>query len=246
MTIINALKKNTPESVKKIIRPIRNLFREKYSSELSFWKGRFEVDNGQFMNSYYERIFLAMAQETTGEFLEKKVIADFGCGPRGSLAWVTSASLKIGIDVLTDQYADEFKDNITSHGMIYLKSTERVIPLPPNFVDIMFTLNAMDHTNNFSIMCHEILRVMKPGAEFIGSFNMEENATLCEPQKLNEKMIEEHLLSKLEVQSYRITEKGPKTDPHAFLQYAPFFNNNLSYRPGKEGFLWVRARKPKI
>lgn len=55
------------------------------------------------------------------------------------------------------------KDNIISHGMIYLKSTEKVIPLPSEFVDIIFTVNAIDHVNNFEIMCDEIIRVLKPG-----------------------------------------------------------------------------------
>ena len=182
---------------------------------------------------------LAIAEETTDDFLKGKIVADFGCGPRGSLVWASSAWLRIGIDVLADRYADEFTDSIASHGMIYLKSTEKVIPLPSSFVDIMFTLNAMDHVDNFSNMCSEIVRVLKPGGEFIGGFNLEEHSTPCEPQKLNEKCIKEELLSKLEIQSYRITEKGPKEN-----LYAPYFNGNLTYRPGREGFLWVRARKP--
>ena len=122
--------------------------------------------------------------------------------------------------------------------MVYLKSTESVIPLPSDFVDIIFTLNALDHVDNFSDMCNEIIRVLKPGGEFIGSFNLEEPVTPCEPQQLNEKIIKENLLNYLEVLSYRITEKGPMDDP-----YAPFFNGNLTYTPGQEGFLWVRAKK---
>jgi len=58
------------------------------------------------------------------------------------------SSLRIGIDVLADCYADEFTDNILSHGMIYLKSTEQVIPLPSAMVDILFTMNAIDHVDH--------------------------------------------------------------------------------------------------
>ena len=240
MAIRNTLKATTPESIKKIIRPIRNCFIKKHDAELSFWRSRFEIDNGRFQNSHYELLMLTMAEETTVDFLKGKIVADFGCGPRGSLVWASSALLRIGIDVLADRYADEFTDNIISHGMIYLKSTEKVIPLPSGFVDIMFTLNAIDHVDNFSIICNEIVRVLKPGGEFIGSFNLEEPASPNEPQQLNEKVIKENLLSKLEVQSYRITERGPKEN-----QYAPFFiNGSLSYRLGQEGFLWVKARKP--
>ena len=157
-----------------------------------------------------------------------------------------SALLRIGIDVIADRYADEFTHNITSHGMIYLKCTEKVIPLPSDFVDIMFTLNAIDHVDNFPTMCKEIVRVLKPGGEFIGSFNLEEPATACEPQQLSEQIIKEALLSKLQVRSYRVTKHGPNGTgaQGQDLLYQPFFDGNLSYTPGEEGFLWVRAQKP--
>ena len=122
--------------------------------------------------------------------------------------------------------------------MIYLKSTEKAIPLPSNFIDIMFTMNAIDHVDNFSVVCDEIIRVIKPDGEFIGSFNLEEPVNVCEPQQLNEQIIKENLLNKLEVKSYRITKKGPTENP-----YLPFFDENLSYKKGQEGFLWVRAKK---
>lgn len=239
MSIKNTIKAILPDSAIKIIRPIRNRLVKKNSAALSFWKSRFEIDSGKFKNSHYERLMLGMAEESSDNFFKGKIVADFGCGPRGSLVWLDSASLRIGIDVLADKYADEFKDNITSHGMVYLKSTEKVIPLPSDFIDIMFTLNAIDHVDNFSDMCNEIIRVLKPGGEFIGSFNLEEPACPSEPQRLSEKIIKDNLLNKLDIQSYRTTKKGPKDD-----QYAPFFNGILPYTSGQEGYLWVRARKP--
>ena len=232
------LKTIIPEPIKNILRPIRNRYLKKNVAELSYWRSRSEIDKGKFNNSHYEKRMLAMAEESSDNFLKGKIVADFGCGPRGSLVWAHTALLRIGIDVLADRYADEFTNNITSHGMIYLKSTENVIPLPSDFVDIMFTLNAIDHVDNFSVMCAEIMRVLKPGGQFIGSFNLEEPASPCEPQQLNEKIIKENLLNNMEVQSYRITNKGSKED-----LYAPFFNGSLSYEPGQEGFLWVKARK---
>jgi len=237
---LDSLKKMIPVSIKGVIKPLLRFFINKYDAELAFWRSRFEIDKGHFDNSHYKKLMLAMAEEATDKFLKGKIVADFGCGPRGSLTWASPAKLRIGIDVLADRYADEFSDNIIFHKMIYLKSTEKIIPLPSEFVDIMFTFNAIDHVDNFSDMSKEILRVLKSGGEFIGSFNLEEPASPTEPQKLSEKIIKENLLNKLEIISYRITEKGPEGN-----RYAPFFNGNLSYRPGKEGFLWVRARKTR-
>jgi SAM-dependent methyltransferase len=234
-----------PEPVKTILRPIRNRLISKEDTELAYWMSRLQMDRGQFSNSYYERLMLSMAGETSAEFLAGQIVADFGCGPRGSLVWARPASLRIGIDVLADRYADEFTTNILSHGMVYLKCTEHVIPLPSGFVDVMFTLNAIDHVDNFETMCSEIIRVIRPGGLFIGSFNLEEHPTPTEPQQLSELIINETLLRRMEVQSYRIMEKPEQMPSDAITLYAPFFDGgDLSYRPGAEGYLWVRARKP--
>jgi SAM-dependent methyltransferase len=235
-----------PESVKRILRPISNRLVRKTGAELAFWKSRLEIDKGHFENSHYERLMLGMAGESDADFLAGKIVADFGCGPRGSLVWASPARMRIGIDVLADRYADEFTSSILSHGMVYLKSTEHVIPLPSDFVEVMFTLNAMDHVDNFSAMCREIVRVIKPGGLFIGSFNLEEPALPTEPQRLTEAVIKEHLLDHLEVQSYRVTGKPKATSVAPADVYAPFFNGDLSYTAGEEGYLWVRAKKPPL
>lgn len=246
MSYQSLLRSTLPKPLKRTLRSaqssingvlIKN-FGKKYDSELAFWRSRLEMDHGTFSNVHYEQIMLGMAQETDKEFLRGKIVADFGCGPRGSLSWGDTALLRIGIDVLSDRYADEFTSNTISHNMVYLKSTEKVIPLPSGFVDIMFTLNAIDHVYNFQTMCHEILRVLKPGGAFIGSFNLEEPASVTEPQRLTEKILKETLLGSLEIESYRLSRRGPGKDT-----YALFLNGTPSYTPGEEGFLWVKARK---
>src|ERR1035437_1167159 len=119
-----------------------------------------------------------------------------------------SAALRIGIDVLVDLYADAFKDDLISHGMVYVKSTEAVIPLPSNFVDVVITLNAIDHVDRFAEMCQEVLRILKPGGEFIASFNLEEPASRTEPQRLTEELVKVNLLDHLETLSYRVSKQG--------------------------------------
>ncbi len=109
-----------------------------------------------------------MAEVPGDRYLQSMVVADFSC----SLAWVRAVSLRIGIDVLADRYADAFPDDLRRHEMIYLTSTEWAIPLPNEFVDVMFEINATDHVQDFVCMCDEILRVLKPGGLFIGSFNL--------------------------------------------------------------------------
>ncbi len=214
------------------------LFRGKYREELSFWKSRLIRDGGTFHNSHYRALMLAIAGEPDGSFLSGKIVADFGCGPRGSLVWAEAASLRIGIDVLADRYADEFTDNLLAHQMVYLKSTEKVIPLPPAFVDVMFTVNAMDHADSFPAMCSELVRVLKPGGTLIASFNIGAPATITEPHPLTEELVHDTLLQHFEVHSYRLSSKGPENN-----QYGPLLDNRPVYEPGREAFLWVRAVK---
>ena len=236
----HCVSRKIPGPVKRLFRPVRNLYRKKDSAELSFWRSRYRIEGGRFNNSHYQEILLAMANEPDQTFLEGKVVADFGCGPRGSLVWADAASIRIGIDVLADRYADEFTGDLTSHNMLYVKSTEKVIPLPTGLVDVMFTLNAMDHVEDFPLMCREILRVLRPGGLLVGSFNLGEPPTPEEPQQLDEAAINRHLLDRLEVESYRVGRRGATGDT-----YGPLLRGEeTEYHPGEEGHLWLRARKP--
>ncbi|MDL2227728.1 class I SAM-dependent methyltransferase [Odoribacter sp. OttesenSCG-928-L07] len=208
----------------------------KSESELNWWKYRYKTENNEFKNDHYEKLMLAMAQEKTDSFLKDKIVADFGCGPRGSLVWTQAPSLKIGIDVLVDQYFDTFGNTLINHNMLYVKSTEHFIPLPSEFVDVVYTMNAMDHTENFSIMSSELLRVLKKGGEFIGSFNLNEPPTACEPQTLTKAMVNEHILSKLDVKHTKIASQT--------ANYADFFDPNaLPPAENEKSFFWVRGTK---
>lgn len=226
-----------PESVKRLLRPLGLRLLSKRAAELAFWQARFDREGGRFYNAHYQRLMLAMAGEPDGSFLRGKIVADFGCGPRGSLVWANEAALRVGVDVLADEYTAAFPAELTRHGMVYVKSTERVIPLPSGFVDVLFTLNAMDHVAHFDVMCDEIVRILKPGGLFIGSFNIEHTPKRTEPQRLTEATIDEVILSRLHVETRRISPAGEAA-------YEGFFDASPQhYRRGEEGFLWVRARK---
>lgn len=224
-----------PKSIKTPLRPIYNfIYRpNKYHAEFSYWNSRFESDGGHLKNSHYRKLMLALADEIDETFLGGKIIADFGCGPCGSLTWVSSAKVKIGIDVLADVYADNFKNDIISHGMIYVKSTEQVIPLPSNYIDVLFSLNAMDHVDNFEDICREIIRIIRPGGKLICSFNLNEPPTAYEPQNLTEDIIEKNLLSYLEIESYRIAKVRPGD------RYGLMLECDMNYKKGD------RSIKPK-
>ena len=203
--------------------------------ELKYWRLAYKKEGGSFSNSYYRKIMLAMAQRDDDKFMEGKIVADFGCGPAGSLCWANPAKQRIGIDVLADAYA---RFGTASHNMDYVKSTENTIPLPSNSIDILFTMNAMDHTQNFQTMCNEVLRIITKNGELIASFNLDEPANVCEPQTLTEELVKKCLLDNLEIISYR---KAARSDGDK-VTYHHFFNETDKPISGPYS-LWVRATK---
>ena len=143
----------------------------KSRAELEYWKTRISVEK-TLKNNHYKKILLCMAEREDDSFMQGKIVADFGCGPRGSLAWTNLPSAKIGIDVLALEYVKAA--NIRDYGMIYLTSTETDIPISDNVVDYMFTLNAFDRVSNPERMICEIARVLKDSGEFIASFDLQQ------------------------------------------------------------------------
>ncbi|MGH8247326.1 MAG: class I SAM-dependent methyltransferase, partial [Gammaproteobacteria bacterium] len=170
-------------------------------------------------------------------FLEDKVVADFGCGPRGSLCWATQARERIGIDVLAEAYKHL---GAAKHNIRYVRSTENEVPLVSGSVDVLFTMNAMDHVHNLDVMCGELLRILKPGGTFIGSFNLDEEPGVSEPLTLTPELLEQHLLRHLDVQSRRVAPKGENKT------YEYFFTAPPPHTRGTR-LLWVRGtRREKL
>lgn len=208
----------------------------KVLSELRYWKSVYKKNSGKFNNNFYERLMLAIAREDDDSFLYGKIVADFGCGPRGSLKWAASAKTRIGIDVLANRYFDSFSEELREHNMIYLTNTEDFIPLATGSVDVLFSVNSLDHVKDFQRMCRECLRIIKKGGEFIASFNLGENASICEPQCLNEDMIM-HCISKYLTVTRCI--KGEKSETGEL--YKKMYEGGSDLKSGGEGFLWLRG-----
>lgn len=208
----------------------------KLAEELFFWEGRYKADRRRFSRDFYASLLLEIAGAEDASFLEGQVVADFGCGPRGSLAWAAGAARRIGIDVLADQYRRLF--DTSGQNMEYVASTETQIPLPDASIDVMFCVNALDHTMHPATMAGEMLRTLKSGGTLVGSFNLNLRPTVCEPSPMTRPFLDEHLLDHLEIQRCRIAPRGPDSDAHFHVRSGG----------GKEeiagpAFMWVRGVK---
>lgn len=186
--------------------------RVKHESELDFWKSiDFSSQNQKQTDEHYKKIILSIAGREDDAFLKDKVVADFGCGPKGSLNWCKKSLMNIGIDVLSAQYTNEFGKEIIKQRMTYVACGEKYIPIPDDSVDCLITMNSLDHVSDLKSMCDEIVRIMKSGAMLIGSFNLFEPATACEPQFLTEELLKEVLFGYFNILSYRLSYVGEKS-----------------------------------
>lgn len=210
---------------------------DKYTGEMAYWQERFRTENGCFLNDGYKELFLGIANEKDDTFLKDKIVADFGCGPRGSLAWTNVPKVKIGIDVLVNSYMKRFGCCMTGHGMIYVNSDETNIPLPNDYVDVLCTINSLDHVSVIDNMVNELCRILKRGGLFLGCFNLNEPKTKCEPQTLTEELLESKLLDKFEVLDKKIAKKGSEDT------YSEIKNGNLVDCLGDDepGEMWIKA-----
>lgn len=207
--------------------------RLKHASEMMYWCRQLLNEGGTLQNGWYQDLMLQIAGETDPSFVSGKVVADFGCGPRGSLCWASAARERIGIDVLADLYR---LLGTEEHNIRYVQCSETSIPLETNSVDILYTVNALDHVDHLEVMCAELRRILKPGGELIGSFNLEEPASPCEPQSLTEEMLDSLLLKDFAVLGHRTAQKNWQGST-----YLHFTDGSPAPTAGPR-ILWLRAK----
>ena len=208
----------------------------KYTGELNYWRSRLRIER-KLTNAHYKDLMLNIAGEKDDTFWKNKIVADFGCGPRGSLVWTKTPAVKIGIDVLVPRYMEEF--SLNEHDMIYVTSSERVIPIPDSYVDYLCTINSLDHVTNLYTMIDELIRILKSGGELIASFNLNEASSLCEPHTLTEKIIMERFLINFDIKLYKKALKDSNDTYRHFRENDLIDGNDNS----EESILWVRGVK---
>jgi ubiquinone/menaquinone biosynthesis C-methylase UbiE len=216
--------------------------RHKHSAELQFWRQWVRENGPGPETEYYRKFMLDMGGVADAKFFEGRVCIDIGCGPMGSLTWLTNARAAIGLDPLASRYA---QFGIAKHTMTYICAGAEELPLADASVDVVFAMNSLDHVRDAPTACREIRRVLRPGGCFIGSLNLEEAPSLTEPWRLTEKFLDEHLFAGWEKQFYKIRPKVLSTEH--FGPYRYFYEDCPAESldtPGPRA-LWCRVARPR-
>lgn len=156
----------------------------KYSAEFDYWKKQY--DDKKFNNSWYEYFYTEPFGLKKEDYINKKIL-DIGCGPMGSLEWISKSSKCFGLDPLSNLYYNSF--DCDKHNMSYVFAFCERIPFPDNYFDYVCSINSIDHVDDIEKSISEINRVLKTSGTFILIVEINHNPTVCEPHTLSENFI---------------------------------------------------------
>ena len=136
----------------------------------------------------YPRYLTAL--DLAPDALAGKRVLDVGCGPMANLLVFTECE-RHGIDPLVDRYrAAGFPlEEWAAEGFAYHCAPAEKMPFPENSFDVVVSVNAIDHVDDFEAVAREIQRVLRPD----GHLRMQVNyhpPTVTEPVSLSDAAVE--------------------------------------------------------
>jgi ubiquinone/menaquinone biosynthesis C-methylase UbiE len=158
---------------------------DKYKAEFEYWNNQY--NNKKFNNSWYEYFYTIPFELTKQDYANKKIL-DIGCGPMGSLEWISKESTCFGLDPLCNLYYSNF--DCHNHNMSYIYAFCERIPFPSNYFDYVTAINSIDHVDDLQQSLLEISRVLKQSASYIMIVEINHKPTICEPQTLPDNFVE--------------------------------------------------------
>jgi ubiquinone/menaquinone biosynthesis C-methylase UbiE len=200
---------------------------------MSYWRKRQRAE-GILSNRHYQPLYTDAFGVTVDDYANRAVL-DIGCGPRGSLEWATMARERVGVDPLADRYRAEL--GASRHAMIYCSAVSHAIPYPDAHFDIVTSLNALDHVDDFAGTVREIERLTKPGGLFLLSVEIDHPVTATEPMTLTEIQLRGAFSAAFEwIDGYIVGTPADHDVHRAVMQHDP-------YVPGQPGIFVGRWRR---
>lgn len=155
-------------------------------TELLYWRLR-KLDEGDLTNGHYEEFFTIHFGLSIADYKGKRVL-DIGCGPRGSLEWVSAHADCFGLDPLANAY---LKMGAEKHRMKYIQGISEAMPFDDASFDIVSSFNSLDHVDDLGNSIAEIKRVIKPGGYFLLIADIHPIPTVTEPSNFSWSIVDQ-------------------------------------------------------
>ena len=165
---------------------IPTYWKSKADCEMGYWKKKHAQESANrrspsMENAPYRTTFTQPFRLATSFFRDKKVL-DVGCGPRGSLEFLTGvARATVCVDPLALNYSTL---GAWSHSMVYVSGGIESLPLASNSFDVVSSINNFDHVEDAGRGLAEVYRVLRPGGVFMLAVEIHPKPTKCEPLSL--------------------------------------------------------------
>lgn len=205
------------------------------------WLEKYERNGGTLapLTDNYRQTITGAGNISDLSFFDDKIVLDVGSGPACTLCWIPNARARIGLDPLAARFMEL---GIGDHDMLYLNAPGERIPLPSAYVDVVISINALDHVEDPVAVMKEIDRITRPGGHFIGSIGLRQRPTFTEPHVLTKQLFQTRLFRGWHEEFSKIRPKGPT--PGEFYRF--FQEDPPPGYQAKEMLWWCRYRKPAL
>lgn len=131
---------------------------------------------------------LVEAKIDDDSYFAGKVVLDIGPGCMG-FPDACPAAVSIGVDPLAQDYAEA--GLLLESNAVYLSVPAESIPLRSASVDVIIARNSLDHVDSPTKVLAEVLRLLRPGGEFIVNVDVDHPPSPTEPHEISRETLNE-------------------------------------------------------
>ena len=242
---------------------------KKYTAELNYWKGEFNnlskwynegildwwgipppsaekklsfssiwATNAVMTMHHIRPSYLEELQIECDCFRGKKVL-EVGCGPLAPILQFSDC-IRHGLDPLLNMYIDAGWP-LYDYDAKFVNGKGESMPYVDQYFDVVISVNALDHVDDFRKTASEIQRVLKVGGELYFDIEYHE-ATVTEPLELNDTIVRESFSS---CDMKKVIERGKRDMFQAIVNRFGLIPNRFDHFTNDERFVTWHGKRTK-
>jgi SAM-dependent methyltransferase len=162
--------------------------------------------------------------------LRGKRVLEVGCGPLAPILQFSDC-VRHGLDPLLNMYVDAGWP-LYDYDAKFVNAKGESMPYIDSYFDVVISVNALDHVDDFGKVASEIQRVLKVGGELY--FEVEyHHATITEPLELSDDVVRKSFSS---CDMKKIIERGKRDTFQALTDRFGLIRNRFSHFTNDEKF----------